>query len=192
MSHIAVWWHSTIKTRCDPDYQPNHPLYGSIFVIMVFADFFVLKRHQTFTDLVLIRSLVECHKKYTNRVTSTVHARSGEIGESAIRWFLRYWQVLFTVITFCVFHRGFVSIPRSLIQSYLLTRFHALIYSHSLTHLHAHWIIPRNTGHNSNVFITSKRRHFDVITSKWRRFWRNNDVIIAWCVCWDLFTKPTW
>ena len=34
------------------------------------------------------------------------------------------------------------------------------------------WIrkIPVNTWRNDNVVIASKRRHFDVITSKWRRF----------------------
>ena len=44
------------------------------------------------------------------------------------------------------------------------------------------WSFPLNTWRNNNVVITSKRRH-------WRNyvkmmFWRNNDVIIAQCVCW--------
>ena len=45
---------------------------------------------------------------------------------------------------------------------------------------------PPNTWRNNNVVITSKQRNFDVITSKGRRFSRNNDVVIALCVCWDI------
>ena len=44
---------------------------------------------------------------------------------------------------------------------------------------------PADTLSNNDVVITSKRRHFDVITAKWRRsFWRYNDVIITSCVQW--------
>ena len=32
------------------------------------------------------------------------------------------------------------------------------------------WWFPPNTIRDNNVVITSKRRHFDVITSKWHRF----------------------
>ena len=44
--------------------------------------------------------------------------------------------------------------------------------------------IPLNTLRNYNVVITSFTfwRNYVKMTS----FWRNNDVIIAWCVCWDL------
>ena len=45
--------------------------------------------------------------------------------------------------------------------------------------------IPLNTWRNNNFVITSKRRHFDV---KMTPFWRNDDAIIAYCVCKDPVT----
>ena len=48
--------------------------------------------------------------------------------------------------------------------------------------------IPLNTWRNNNFVITSKRRHFDV---KMTPFWRNDDAIIAYCVCKDLSRTGT-
>ena len=49
-------------------------------------------------------------------------------------------------------------------------------------------LIPLNTWRNNNVVITSKRRHFDVNVSKWRRFdvmttsLLRNGYFCVWCV----------
>ena len=51
---------------------------------------------------------------------------------------------------------------------------------------------PTNTWRNNNVVTTSKRRHFHVIVSKWRRF----DVITTWycamCLLGNLHAKQLW